>query len=341
MYVFIIGHPGVGKTRTIRAARSYLWELPEFHIAPTSLTFASLVDALVEAKRHIVRMPEGNLEYNSMMIAADELGAFMHKYDDEMISGLSAFYDPDPYAQHRRGKDIRIKIKRPQLNILGGSTPSNLMKFMPETAWDQGFTSRIILVYSSEKIVGDDFAQKVKDLDKNLLADLKVINSLIGEFKVTEEYRKAVNDWRGLDEQPAPNHPKLMHYNTRRRTHLYKLSMIASIDRSDSLVITKEDFNRAFGWLVEAEEAMPEVFRAGAVGADAKAMDEIYHYILTADLGGKGVPEHKVVHFAKERLPIYSVVPSLQLMERAGMIRSKCIDPKTGNMVWKALPKTD
>jgi len=118
LYVFLVGHPGVGKTRTVRAARSYLNEIPDFHFAPTSVTFASLVDSLLEAKRMLIRLPDPPLEYNSMLIAADEIGAFMHKYDDEMVGGLSAFYDPDPYGQNRRGKDLKIKIKSPQINIL-------------------------------------------------------------------------------------------------------------------------------------------------------------------------------------------------------------------------------
>ncbi len=121
LYVFLVAHPGVGKTRTVRAVKRYFTELPEPHIAPTSVTASSLVDALVKAKRTLIRIPEGPLEYNSLLIAADELTAFMHKYDDEMIGVLSAFYDNDIYGQHRRGNEIRISIKSPQVNILSGN----------------------------------------------------------------------------------------------------------------------------------------------------------------------------------------------------------------------------
>ena len=73
-----------------------------------------------------------------MLICADELSAFMHKFDDEIIGGLTTFYDvTTPYSQRRRGNDIRILIKHPQLSILSGTTPSNLLKFMPENAWDK------------------------------------------------------------------------------------------------------------------------------------------------------------------------------------------------------------
>lgn len=283
----------------------------------------------------IVRLPDGPLEYNSMVIAADELGTFIHKYDKEMVDGLSAFYDPDPYGQNRRGRDIKIKIKSPQLNILCGSTPSNLMELMPEGAWGQGFTSRIIMVFSDERSVGDDFAAVTRDLSPELIHDLGIINGLHGEFKVTEDYRNLVNLWRQSGELPAPAHPKLIHYNTRRRVHLYKLSMVAAIDRSNTLLLTREDFNRAMNWLVNTERFMPDIFRAGAKGGDAAAMDEIAHFVAIEDRG-KGISEHRVVDFARERVPAHSVLRVIEIMERSGMLHAAFVHKTTGLRYFKS-----
>lgn len=334
MYVLIVGHPGVGKTRTIREARHYVHDLPDFHLAPVSLTFASLVDSLTTAKRMLVRLPDPPLEYNSMYICADELGAFIHKYDDEMIAGLSAFYDPDPYSQNRRTKDIQIKIKSPQINLLAGSTPSNLLKFMPEGAWDQGFTSRMLMVFSDERIIGDDFAARAGTHSSDLAHDIGIINGLTGGFEVTQEYKTAVNNWRALGEPPVPNHPKLIHYVTRRRAHLYKLSMVSAIDRSNALILTKDDFNRALGWMIEAEAAMPEIFKAGAAGADAAAMDEILHYVKTADAGGRGVSDQAIIRFAAKLIPLHSVTRVIEIMERSGMIRCVSDNKITGVKIY-------
>lgn len=338
IYAFLIGHPGTGKTRTIRAAAQYTAEVPDFHTAPVSFTWASLVDALIRAKRMLIRLPDSPLEYNTLTINADELGTFLHKYDKEMADGLSALYDPTPYGHERRGNDIRIKIKSPQLNILCGSTPSNLMEVVPEGAWGQGLMSRVIMVFSDERIIGDDFAKVTRAIDKDLAHDLRAINGLSGEFKVTEDYRNAVNNWRAAGEPVVPNHPKLIHYATRRRVHLYKLSMVAAIDRGDVLLLTVADFNRAMGWLLEAELSMPDIFKAGATNADAKAMDEIYHYVLVSnkrDAKGNslGVPEYKINNFARERVPIHSILRVIEIMERSGMI--ECIKTeRTTNQRW-------
>lgn len=325
LYVFLVGNPGVGKNRIIREAKKYMHEIPEFHFAPTSLTGASLVDTLAASKRFIARLPDPPLEYYNTTITAEELTAFMHKYDDEMVGLLSAFYDPDPYAQSRRGRDIKIKIDRPQVNLLSGTTPSNLVMLMPESAWDQGFTSRVILVYSDERIIGDDFAGRTQEMDNNLVHDIKMIGALSGEFKVTQDYRDAVNNWRALGEPPTVNHPKLLHYKTRRRVHLYKLSMVSAADRGDVLLLTKEDFNRAMGWLLEAESFMPDIFTAGSTGTDARAIDEITHYIRVADKG-QGVPETQIVNFARARIPMYSILRVIEIMVASGQIESRGID---------------
>ena len=212
---------------------------------------------------------------------------------------------------------------------------------MPENAWDQGFTSRVIMIFSDERIISDDFfAHSARDLPSDMVHDLSLINSLTGAFEATEDFRNAINNWRKVGQEPVPNHPKLLHYNTRRLAHLLKLSMIAAVDAGNLLLLTKEIFNRAMGWLLEAEVSMPEIFKAGGVGADSKAMDEIYHYIMASDLKRAGVPEHKIVNFARERVPAHSVMRVLEVMERSGLIAVAGIDTATGSRQWKAILAT-
>ncbi len=302
--------------------RKFLAELPEFHIAPTSMKMASLVDALLSAKRTLPPdLIRGTppVDFNSMTLMVDEWTAFMHMYDDELVGGLTTFYDVVvPYEHHRRGKDIRIKIPRPQLNILAGSTPSNLIKFMPDFAWDQGFTSRVILVYSDERFVGDDFAVVRRDLPKEMIHDIKAINSLSGEFTVSKSFQSAVTEWRAQNEDPKPNHPKLVHYNTRRRTHVYKLAMVAAIDRAGDLNLIVDDFRKALGWLAEAELTMPSLFEAGATHIDARAVDEV---IAGMRAYGKPTPHHRMIRAVSRLVPAHAVLKLVEIMWLSGRIK--------------------
>lgn len=340
LYVWLIAHPGVGKSRTIAEGRHYVQGIPDFHLAPISMTFASLVDKLVKSKRTVIRPEEDMLEYNSMYICADELGAFIHKYDNDMIDGLSAFYDTAPYDQTRRTSEINIKIKSPQLNIICGSTPQNLTQLMPDKAWGQGFTSRLILIFSDERIVGDDFEIRESTHAVDLIHDLEIINGIVGKFEVTEAYRTAVNHWRSLGEPPVPNHPKLIHYVTRRRAHLYKLSMIAALDKSNALILTVDDFNTAMGWLLEAESQMFEIFKAGATNADAQAMEEILHLIKINDKG-QGVSEERIRRFARDRIPLQSILRIIEIMEGSGQIVLRGRDRVTKLRWYSAAPEND
>lgn len=292
------------------------------------MTFASLVDALSKAKCNVTIPGQETLSYNSMFICADEMGAFMHKYDNEMISGLSAFYDPTPYRQTRRGNDLDIAIASPQISILCGVTPQNLMSFMPDNAWGQGYASRFLFIFSDERIIGDDFAERTTNRLDELEHDLNIIHNLWGQFHVTAEYREAINNWRALGETPIPDHPKLTHYVTRRKTHLYKLSMVSAVDRSNALVLTRDDFNTAMGWLLEAEVMMPDIFKAGATNADGQAIDEIHHFVMAADKGW-GVSEQRIVHFARERVPMHSILRVIQIMEASGQLYCLGIDKRT------------
>ena len=320
LYTILVGHPGVGKTRTIMSGRKFLAELPEFHIAPTSMKMASLVDALLAAKRTIINLPNPAFEFHSLTLLMDEFSAFMHAYDYELAAGLVTLYDcAVPYEQKRRGYGgLHIKIPHPQLSLLAGTTPGSLARFMPTGAWDEGFASRLVLVYTSERFVGDDFAQAKRELPEEMIHDLKVIYSLQGEFQVDEGFRHAVSAWRDGNEQPKPSHPKLTHYNTRRRTHVYKLAMVSSVDRGQGLRLTVEDFQRALSWLTEAEFVMPNIFEEGLTSIDSRAMEEILDFIRRAKAP---VPHHRLVHETARRVPAYAVLKLIDLMWLSGRLK--------------------
>lgn len=335
LYVFLVGNAGVGKTRAINSAANFVREIPDLHLGATSMTMASLVDHMNEAKRTIIQLPEAHLEYNSLYICADELSAFMDQFDSGLIAGLTTFFDCVPYSQGRRVNDIRIKIKRPQLNILCGTTPSNLIKLMPEFAWEQGFTSRVILVHSTDRPIIDVFNTPSRDMPSDMIHDYKLISTMVGQMGWTEDYATAMHQWKTLGFPPVPKHPKLEHYCSRRFAHLIKLSMIASVDRGNELMLTKADFNRAMGWLLEAEHYMVDIFKSGGSGFnDSSAMDEIQHHVAQA--GAKGMPEHLIVRFAKDFVPGHSVINVLKVMEMSGMIIAISNDPKTGLRVFRA-----
>ena len=320
LYTFLVGHAGIGKSRAITAAANIVREaLPELAFGATSMTRASLVDFMSEAKRFLPQLPDPPIEYNSLVVIADEFSAFMHEYDSALVAALVEFYDVNPYSEGRRVSQIRIKIPRPQLTILTGSTPSNLIHTLKDYVWDQGLMSQVIMVYSSDHPLINIFEAPQKGKPAHLIHDLKMLFKLEGQFSRTKEFEEAMHNWKMLNQQPAPDHPKLHHYCTRRFAHLLKLTMVASVDRSNELLLTVEDFNRAFGWLIEVEETMSLIFEVGSVAPDSRVMDEVVHFVRRH---GGGVSEHLIVNFIRERVPSYSVKNIMNNLVAARMIKS-------------------
>ena len=118
--------------------------------------------------------------------------------------------------------------------------------------------------------------------------------------------------------------------------------MVSAVDRSNTLLLTKADFTRAYNWLCAAESLMPDVFKAGAGNADSNAIDEIFHFVLTSGHKEWGLGEQKIVNFARQRVPLHSIMRIVDIMEQTGKIVFVGKDQNTGQRFFKAsVPKVD
>jgi ABC-type transporter Mla MlaB component len=330
LYVFLVGQAGIGKSRPIMAIQGMYKQLPEHHLAPTDVTMASMVDWMAK-KAHRATF-HGSGVYHSAYIVNDELSTFMPEPDKILTGGLTQFYDVAHYQVTRVTRSVDTTFERPQLSLLVASTPSNLMQTLPNIAWEQGFCSRTIFVYSSETIEGNPFDKKPLPQTDDLIHDLNMINGLSGQFDWTEEYANAMLNWRAMKLRPIPNHPKLVTYNTRRYSHMMKLAMISCVNRSNILKLEVLDFNRAMGWLMEAEANMCQIFIEGVTHSDSAAIDEIIHFIRKA--GERGMVESMVMNYVRTKLPLYAINNAMRILETCGEVKVTYM--KTGVRVFTA-----
>jgi hypothetical protein len=327
LYLILVGPPGVGKSVMLRLVREFWLSLKGLKVAPSSITKASLIDSLQNASRHIMRPNENpsTVHFNSLQIASSELGVLIPSYDTEFMHVLTDLYDCDVYSEKRRTKDINIEIKAPQLNLVAACTPNYLTSVMPEGAWDQGFASRILMIYSGEVKLVDLFSDEVHDdtAREALTKELIDRSSIYGKFSFSPEAAAAITEWRKNGEQPLPDHPKLFNYCTRRTAHLLKLSMVSSISRSRDLIIELDDVQRALDWLVEAEFYMPDIFRAMSGTSHSQLIEEVWYFIYKAYNKGKKEPvsQARVINFLQVRTPAHNVARVLEVMEQSGIIK--------------------
>lgn len=328
LYVIKVGPPGAGKTLATATAHDLLSELKEHHIAPTSMTKASLIDALAEAERRIIRPQDtpSVVQFNSLTVMSDELGVLIPAYENDFMNVLTTIYDCRVYSETRRTKNISIRIEAPQFNVIAATTPAYLNNLIPEGAWDQGFLSRTLLVYSGAEPPGDIWTipESDKKLRADLIEDLKHIGNLYGPMRFTEEAAEAYTQWVMQGGPPEPNHPKLIHYSTRRGAHLLKLCMIASISQSDTLIVTLDHYAEALDWLLEMEAAMEDIFKSMKTGGDMRIIEEAYHYAWTTYMKEKKpIMEHRLAHFVAERAPSHNVGRILEVMEKARILEKQ------------------
>jgi hypothetical protein len=325
LYTVLCGPPATGKT-LITSLVGRLWrELKGHFVAPTNFSRASLSDALKDAERKIV-MPDRTpsiVTFNSLKIAIDELGALVPVYDYDLVNALTVLYDGGVFHDKKRSSNVDFVVPHPQLNFIAACTPSYLQGTLPPGAWDQGFTARLLIIFSGENILVDLF--NILEVNSSILTDLTHDLQIIGSYYEKMEFHPAVIEairlWRKKGEPPKPDHPKLLHYCGRRTAQLLKLCMIACVDRGDDFIINLEDYQIAMNWLVEAEMYMPDIFKSMAGGGDAEAMNQIWYYACKVyTKSGKGLKEMQLVNFAHQLVPAHSVMRVLDVMLRAGML---------------------
>jgi hypothetical protein len=340
-YVILVGPPGVGKSAILAPAERILRNVPDLHVAPSSLTTASMIDTLVLSTR---ALPAHAVFFNSLQVIASELGVFLPSYDASFMNTLQKLYDKESYEERRRtGKVNHVKVESPNLSIIGGTTPSYLNSFLPEGAWDQGFTSRTLFVFCGESVhvpLFPDHEEEYELLEHlyiDLLHDLKLIALQFGRLNWTPEAAAQITAWDKAGLPPVPEHGKLAHYNSRRLAHCIKLCMIASVSRSAEMMITLEDFQMAQNWLLHIEALIPDIFKSMGVSGDARAIEDTWFFVYQLYQKEKHpIGEHRVVSFLKDRVPSHAVTKIIEIM-----VRSQLLIPSIdkGLMFYKPAPK--
>lgn len=331
LFILLVSSPGIGKTEAIKVTEKFWYASKKLIVAPKSLTKAALVDALKESLQTIVTSKGLPYEYHSLLVPSSEFGVLVPAHDMEFLSVLNDIYDnPPTYREKRRhfnaGKDI--DIINPQLNILAGTQPGFMAHILPEEAWTMGFTSRIVMVYAGSPPPPQPLFDEGEPRDRSVgerflghfLADFA---SIAGRFRWGTGAQRQMELWHQAKLQPIPEHSKLTHYIPRRILHALKLCMVSAMSRSHQLEISSEDVTRAQDWLIEAESAMPDIFREMVQKSDQDVITELHFWMWRAWLSDNKQPIHEkaIYKFLLNRVPSANIGRVIEVSERAGVIK--------------------
>jgi hypothetical protein len=324
LYIILCGMAAAGKGVALGPAARLLQTLPDHHLAPSSTTAAALADELEDAVVHIVDFANGNTQYNGLTVMSNELGVFIPTYDNVMLSMLTDVYDGKGYSERRRGRGKRLEIPGAHLSIIGGTTPSYIGTTLPEAAWEQGFTSRTIMIYDDPQdavAIEEELGGTNDDLFKALELDLQELTAEVGRVRWDKEALDHFNKWYTGGGNPRPTHPRLNTYNGRRHYNLMKMCLIFAVSRG-AKTIAKIDVELALDLLLETEHEMPNIFKAMRTSTDSGILDEAWHFIQSAWSKKQApIPEALFTQFMMGRAPGYAVAGLIDNMVTAKLVK--------------------
>jgi len=323
MINLLVAPPGVGKSQIISQVYKLWQDVQKFNICSSSVTRASLVDELNKPKS--LKIGHETIITSPMLVCASELGVLITAHDLDFLNTINDLYDcPQMYRESRRSLKEQITIECPSIHMLGGTQPAYLAETLPELAWRMGFTARTIMIYAGESIRPSLFTKSVVDsaLYSTLVRDLSAIAELTGEFQWTEDAKALMEDFNLKADDSAPTHSRLQHYLPRRPLHVLKLSMVFSVDRTNELLITREDVEQAIATLLEAESLMEQIFIEMVASPDKQVMEDLHRYVMQAYLANekKPVAEARMHQFLMDKTPVNKIQFIIQSMINSGKI---------------------
>ena len=329
-YIILVAPPGiVSKSTTVEIAMSLLRRVDGIRFGPDVITWQALVKSFAGAGEKFT-LPDGKeLDMSPITIASSEFGNLMAPGDREMVDLLVSLWDgrEGVFRKETKGSG-NDEVLNPWINMIACTTPAWISGNFPEYMIGGGFMSRCIFVYAEEKrnyvaypgmaVAGVD----IQKMEADLIQDLGEIAALSGEFGMTQEAVEWGTEW--YKEHYATKGNGLLQdsrfggYVARKQTHIHKLAMILSASRSEDLVITAGDLQRAAQELTSLEEDLPKVFdRVGKSQGSVQA-DRLLEMIHAT----------KSITIMEAYRAMHSTIPDFQefeklfrSLEQAGMIK--------------------
>lgn len=260
LYTVLVGASArVRKTTALNVGYSIFKEAcPDACVLSQKITPEALIQVLVARG-----METGASD--AVMISS-ELSVFLGNSlrDDSLIQLLTKLYDCEDEMDYHtivRGKEVCEKVC---FNLIGATTPEWIKTSMPAHAVGGGFTSRIIFVYqfeSERKVPFPHLSEEQKGMRVYLVEELKKINLIEGEFKLTKDARDWYEEWYCNVFNPDKMDTALDGYYGRKHDSLLKVAMVMATSRGSRLMVDEVDLQMALKALNENEKYLPEIMR--------------------------------------------------------------------------------
>ena len=255
-------------------------KVDEVLVISDKMTTEGLIETL---SQHVVMTNKMVSREATGLVFASEFAVLIH-HDTKMVGFLTDIYNSREkwlYTTRTKGK---VELSGICVSLLAGSAPEWLKLIIPMGAVGGGFTSRIIFVYEEDRRRSIPRPSPPdKKLRDDLIADLKIMTTMEGEFKLSPDAGKLFDDW--YDHRGLPEEEEAQGFAERVPDHALKTAMIWSIQERDDFVIDVSHMTSAIACVEEVEQKLPRVFAGIGESLEASVTERVCDVLRHADNG--------------------------------------------------------
>jgi hypothetical protein len=306
-YVLLVGPAGVGKglvtDTVIDFLRHFKFEKPMtaaekamaegrgkatheyvFPFVADSITYEALMEEVVRATREY-KTANGDVRMQAAMIMAlDEFTSIFKRYSEDIVTYVNTAWNGKDYDRKTK-KSGNNPIRKPILNIIAGTTPSEFAKLSRMEIVGNGFFARLILVYASHNrgrvthIPPPDAEQRAAK--QQLLDHLLLLSKVAADVAFSAEAREYLDKWFKDENNVIVNRDhRLGEYYARKITHLNKLCMVLHYSEPNwGKFIEVPTVQRAIDILARTEKLMHLALQSGGRNELGRVAQEVSAYI--------------------------------------------------------------
>lgn len=319
-YTVLVAKAGkVKKSSSVRDALSLLREVEGINFGPDSITWERLVERMAKtatAENAGFSLDQANTTYSAITADVDELSTFLDPSNKGLVSALIKLWDcPDKFDRETRMYGIEF-IERPCLNMIAGTTPSWIKDSFDKWSQEGGFASRAIFLHSDQRSQLLPFPKRKMPANRagvkaSLVADLKAIALLRGEYKIEEDAYAWGEEWyMAFNEAVDKGLSDATGFTSRKLDHALKLAMVIAASRRDGRYITRKDFKDATDMIDAVEPDLSTVFSVLDERAELRPYHDIKAFIQQV---GK-IPKAKVCSHFSTRYMLREMEGALQTL---------------------------
>ena len=198
---------------------------------------------------------------SAIALISKELSSFLAVDLKGMIEALTDLWDSHDIWEYKTSEKGMDKLHNVCVSCFLATTPSWIAANLPEEAIGGGFTSRVVVVSSTERYKSVAIPPPPDEkMKRELINDLNHIAHLQGEFSFSPEAQTHYETWYATLEKVVQqtSDQRLHGFIARIHVMVLKVAMALRVSYSDTLIIDLKDIKRSIAVLQQILETATE-----------------------------------------------------------------------------------